>query len=166
MSEVELRVIDEDLLEPLLAAAMAGAQPQQVMRDADGATEWEPAHLDAFRAFHRAHYGGLDDPHRTTMFAILPGGRIIGMIRMSRTDDPGAIQAGMWLARSARGRGLGTAALRAMMAEAALTGAHSVIADTTADNAAALGMLGHLGAEITGDPGSPRRDARITLGAS
>lgn len=163
MPEVELRVVDEELLEPLLAAAVAQAQPRQVMRGADGATEWEPEHLDAFREFHRRHYGGLDDPHRTVMFAVLTGGEVAGMIRMTQTEEPGTIQVGMWLGRKARGRGVGTAALRAILARAAQAGAHTVIADTTAGNAAALGMLGHVGAEITGEPGSDRRDARIPV---
>jgi RimJ/RimL family protein N-acetyltransferase len=74
------------------------------------------------------------------------------MIRMSRKGPPGTVETGMWLGRPFRGKGIAAAALRALLVRAAEAGAGSVIADTTPDNAAALGTLGSVGAVFTPTP--------------
>lgn len=169
MASVRLQVIDDGVLERLLAVAIAQAEPGQVM-PVDGPGGWTPARQAAFREFHRAHYGGLDGPRQTVMFAIEVGpagasaGETVGMIRMSRCGQPGVVQTGMWLGRLARGRGIGTAALRALLVAAAAAGAHTIIADTTTDNEPALRMLRRCGAELTPhEVTGPRVDAVLRL---
>jgi RimJ/RimL family protein N-acetyltransferase len=54
----------------------------------------------------------------------------------------------MWLGRSHRGRGIGTAALRTLLEEAAKAGARAVVADTKTYNTAALGALRRNGATL------------------
>ncbi|MDT5285568.1 MAG: hypothetical protein QOF88_457, partial [Mycobacterium sp.] len=44
----------------------------------------------------------------------------------------------MWLGRSARGQGIGEAALRLLLAQAAHVGTRAVVAETTSQNTAAL----------------------------
>jgi GNAT superfamily N-acetyltransferase len=92
------------------------------------------------------------------------GGEIAGFMRLKRMPDGGSAETGMWLARSYRGKGLAVAAFGALLAEAAKRGYHRIVADTTPQNVAALGVLrrggartreegGKIYAEITIDPG-------------
>lgn len=143
--------MDEQTLEPLLSVAVAEAEPGEVMPPVEAPAGWSQARRDAFREFHRARFGGLAGPTRTVMYAIRAGGEVVGMIRMSRTDEPDTVETGIWLGRSARGQGIGVAALRALLIEAAGVGASRVVADTTAGNDAALGVLSRCGAKITRD---------------
>lgn len=71
----------------------------------------------------------------------------------------------MWLTRTARGRGIGRAAMAAVLDEAAALGARVVRAETTPRNAAALAVLRHLGFAL--EPGGDAKpvSAFITLGA-
>ena len=61
------------------------------------------------------------------------------MIRMARRDEPDTMETGMWVGQSARGQGIGVAALRLLLAEAARAGSRRVVAETTYHNTAALG---------------------------
>ena len=143
---MRLRRIDDEVLELLLAVAVADADPGEVMPQVDGAVGWSPVTVAAFREFHRARYGGFGGPHRTVMYAVTAGDAVVGMIRMSRSGGPATVETGVWLGRSARGRGIGTAALRALAAEAAEAGAETIVANTTAANEPALRMLRGCGA--------------------
>jgi RimJ/RimL family protein N-acetyltransferase len=145
---IRLAPVDEQTLEPLLSMAVAETEPGEVMPPLPGPPGWSQARREAFREFHRARYGGLDGPTRTTMYAIYAGGDVVGMIRMSHTDEPGTMETGMWLGRSARGQGIGAAALRCLLEEAARVGARRIVANTTADNRAALGVLMQSGAVV------------------
>jgi RimJ/RimL family protein N-acetyltransferase len=149
----------------LLDVAVTQAEPAQVMPLVDGpGGGWTEARRTAFRSFVRRRYGGLDGPARTVLFAVVADGAVVGMIRMSRVDAPAIVQTGMWLGRSARGRGIGTAALLALLAEAAAAGADTVVADTTAGNLAAQRMLRRCGARLTPHEVSGERvDAVLTL---
>ena len=60
----------------------------------------------------------------------------------------GALETGIWLARSFRGRGVGREALRLVRARAASTGAAVLVAETTAGNVGALALLKYAGAEL------------------
>ena len=64
--------------------------------------------------------------------------------------EPGgwALDTGIWLARSFRGRGVGREALRLVKARAAAAGAAVLVADTTAGNVSALALLKSAGAEL------------------
>jgi RimJ/RimL family protein N-acetyltransferase len=143
--------VDERNLESLLSVAVAEAEPGDVMPPVQAPAGWSCARREAFREFHRASYGGLDGPTRTLMYAILAGGEVVGMIRLARRDEPGTAETGLWLGRSARGQGIGAAAVRALLVEAAGHGMHTVVADTTRENAGAIGVLTRCGAKLRED---------------
>ncbi|SCG61556.1 Acetyltransferase (GNAT) domain-containing protein [Micromonospora halophytica] len=140
--------MDERNLEPLLSVAVAEAEPDDVMPPVEAPAGWSAARREAFREFHRASFAGLDGPTRTLMYAILAGGEVVGMVRMSRCDEPGVVETGMWLGRSARGQGLGVAALRELMDAAAAAGMQAVVADTTRGNVGAVEVLRKCGAKL------------------
>ncbi|MFE9200939.1 GNAT family N-acetyltransferase [Micromonospora sp. NPDC007230] len=145
---VRLEPVNEGNLEPLLSVAAAEAEPEDVMPPVEAPAGWSLARRDAFREFHRASFGGLAGPTRTLMFAIVAGGEVVGMVRMTRRDDPGTVETGMWLGRSARGQGLGAAALRELLNAAAAAGMRTVVAETTPDNHGAVSVLKKCGAEL------------------
>ncbi|MCI4063026.1 GNAT family N-acetyltransferase [Micromonospora sp. R77] len=151
---VRLEPVSEGNLEPLLSVAAAEAEPDDVMPPVDAPAGWSTARRDAFREFHRAHFAGLAGPTGTQMYAILAGGEVVGMVRMARCDEPGTVETGMWLGRSARGQGLGAAALRELLHLAAAAGMHTVVARTTPDNAGAISVLRKCGAKLHEDDGS------------
>lgn len=145
---VRLEPVDEANLESLLSVAAAEAEPSDVMPPVEAPAGWSHARREAFREFHRASFGGLDGPTRTLMFAVCVGGEVVGMVRMTRRDAPGLVETGMWLGRSARGQGLGAAALRELLNAAAAAGMHSVVAETTPDNLGAVAVLRNCGAKL------------------
>ncbi|MEV4197261.1 GNAT family N-acetyltransferase [Micromonospora globbae] len=151
--EVRIAPVDEHNLEPLLSVAAAEAEPGEVMPPVEAPAGWSHARREAFREFHRASFGGLAGPTRTQMYAILAGGEVVGMVRMTRRDDPGTVETGMWLGRSARGQGVGGAALRELLNEAAAAGMRTVVAETTSDNTGALQVLEKCGATLRHDAG-------------
>ena len=59
----------------------------------------------------------------------------------------------MWLGRSARGQGLGAAALRELLNAAAAAGMRTVVAETTPGNAGAISVLRKCGAQLREDGG-------------
>ncbi|MER7891778.1 GNAT family N-acetyltransferase [Micromonospora sp. NPDC094482] len=148
---VRLEPVDERNLEPLLSVAAAEAEPGDVMPPVEAPAGWSLARREAFREYHRASFGGLTGPTRTQMYAILAGGEVVGMVRMTRCDEPGTVETGMWLGRSARGQGIGGAALRELLNEAAAAGMRAVVAETTRDNAGALSVLEKSGAKLRED---------------
>jgi RimJ/RimL family protein N-acetyltransferase len=161
VADVRLAPLDEDLVRQMLTVAVAGATPAEVMPPVDGLPGWTQANREAFVAFHRERHTGLDGPTRTVMHAVLVDGAVAGMIRMS-VVEPGTVETGMWLARWARGRGLGTAALAALLERARIAGASCVVADTTPGNAPALAALRRLGATLS--PDGDKVYARLDLG--
>jgi RimJ/RimL family protein N-acetyltransferase len=159
--DVRLAPLDEGRLREMLTVAVAGATPAEVMPPVDGSPGWTEANREAFVTFHRQRHTGLDGPTRTVMHAVLVDGTVAGMIRMT-VVEPGTVETGMWLARWARGRGLGTAALAALLERARAAGADRVVADTTPDNAPALAALRGLGATLR--PDDDKVSARFDLG--
>ncbi|TCB99035.1 GNAT family N-acetyltransferase [Micromonospora zingiberis] len=150
---VRLEPVDEQNLEPLLSVAVAEAEPADVMPPVAAPAGWSHARREAFREFHRANFGGLDAATRTAMYAILAGGEVVGMIRMTRRDEPDAVEVGMWLGRSARGQGIGAVALRELLNLAAAAGMRVVVADTAPENRGALSVLDKCGAKLREDDG-------------
>lgn len=134
-----------DLIERLLAVALREADPIEVMPPVPGEAGWTEAAVEGFRAFHRQH---LDGALGTEMFVVRSRGEVVGMIRLAHCGQ-GAAETGMWLGRSARGRGLARVALRELLAVAAEQGVRTVYADTTADNLAAQAVLRSCGATLT-----------------
>jgi RimJ/RimL family protein N-acetyltransferase len=161
MADVRLVPLDEDLVRQMLTVAVAGATPAEVMPPVQGPPGWTEANREAFLAFHRERHTGIGGPTRTVMHAVLVDGAVAGMIRMT-VVEPGTFETGMWLARWARGRGLGTAALAALLDRARAAGAARVVADTTPGNAPALAALRRLGARLR--PNGDKVDARFEVG--
>ena len=76
------------------------------------------------------------------------GSAVVGSVRLKCTDERGVLEAGVWLTRSSRGRGVAVAATAAMLRKAAALGAQGVRADTTTGNTSALGVLRRLGFDL------------------
>ncbi|MFE0801281.1 GNAT family N-acetyltransferase [Streptomyces sp. NPDC058812] len=148
VGRVELRQMDEVSLEELLAVAVEDAEPEEVMPPVAGPPGWTPTRREAFRAWHRARRPGLAGPLRESTFAITHEGKTVGSARLAVRGSREVLETGMWLARSQRGRGIGSAALRVLLGEAARAGAQVVVADTTAHNTAALAALRGNGATL------------------
>jgi RimJ/RimL family protein N-acetyltransferase len=148
VGRVALRPVDEKCLAELLALAIGDAVPEEVMPPVPGPPGWTEERQEAFRAWHRARRAGLEGPLGERTFAIVHEARVVGSARLARRECD-VLETGMWLGRSERHRGIGTAALRLLLDEAARLGASSVIADTTTDNAAALTALRRNGAMLT-----------------
>ena len=157
---VKLTPLDDALTERLLKLAVADSTPEEVIPPVEGPPGWTPARQEFFRAFHHERQEGLAGPLRTVMFAIEADNSLIGMIRLT-LDDDGTAETGMWLARSARGQGLGTKALLALLDEARRAGARTVRADTTPANRAALAVLSRAGAAL--EPRGDKVYARLEL---
>lgn len=150
---VSIAPLDPALIEALLLVAVNDATPDEVIPPVEGPPGWIPARQDFFRAFHTERLGGLDAaPLHTQMYAILADAGIVGMIRLSRVDPPGAMETGMWLGRSARGRGIAPRAVRLVMAAAAEAGGSSIRAETTVGNLPAQATLRRAGATLTPAP--------------
>lgn len=162
--EVRLTPVNEQNLEPLLSVAVAEAEPDEVMPPVDAPAGWSQARMDAFRAFYRSHFGGLDGPTGNLMYAIEQDGDVVGMIRLGRRDEPGTLETGMWLGKSTRGQGIGLIALRLVLAEAIGAGARRVVADTRPENLPAVNLLRRGGAVLVQDGTAVR--AEIRLGVS
>ena len=64
----------------------------------------------------------------------------------------------MWLGRSARGQGIGAAALRELLNAAARAGMRAVVAETTPDNIGAVSVLRKCGAKLREDDGKVRAE--------
>jgi RimJ/RimL family protein N-acetyltransferase len=148
VGRVEVQPLDEESLEELLAVAANDATPEEVMPPMAGPPGWTTERQEAFRAWHRARLPGLAGPLRESTFAITHNGEIVGSARLAVRDRPDVLETGMWLARTQRGRGIGTATLRILLDEAAKTNAQAVVADTKAHNTAALTALRRNGATL------------------
>ncbi len=160
---VRLEPVDERNLEPLLSVAVAEAEPDDVMPPVDAPAGWSHARREAFRDYYRTGMAGLDGPTHTAMYAVLVGGEVLGMIRMTRRAEPGTVETGIWLGRSARGQGVGAVALRELLDLAAAAGMHTVVAETTPDNSGAVSVLRRCGAKLIEDGDAVR--AEISLDA-
>ena len=158
-----LRRLDEALVGELLEVAVQSATPEETMPPVEGPPGWTEARRRAFVEFYAVRLDGLDGEHRTAMFAVLADGEVAGMIRLARTDTDGEYETGMFLGGAQRGRGLGKAALRAVLDEARLLGARAVVADTTPGNLAALATLRAVGAELATDEAAGKVLARINV---
>jgi len=145
---VTLQRVDEVNLEALLLAAAAGAEPGETMPAVPGPPGWTAQRRSAFRSYHRDRFGGLDAPPAELTFAVMVNTEPVGVARLARSDAQHALEAGLWLTREARGRGVGGDVLRLLRMEAARAGASVVLAETTRDNIAALRLLRAGGATL------------------
>jgi RimJ/RimL family protein N-acetyltransferase len=143
--QVELLPVDEGVLARLVGAAVADADPDEVTPPLLPNGGWRPERIEWLRRFHRDRRLGLDGPLGEATWAVAVGGEVVGAVRLKRTADPDVLETGIWLRRSARGRGVGRRALLAVLVQAAERGARAVRADTSGENRAARAVLGALG---------------------
>lgn len=168
---VALVDVTEPVLERLLSVALHDADADEVTPPLGTAEGWNTERISWFRDYHHAAAAGLDGPARQKTWAITADGELAGSIRLLRvpadrsaTAVPGggALETGLWLGRSFRGRGIGREALRLVKAEAAAAGADLLVAATTAGNGAAQALLRSAGAELATD--GQQVGARLKLG--
>ncbi|MFF3448306.1 GNAT family N-acetyltransferase [Streptomyces sp. NPDC002667] len=145
---MEVQQVREESLEELLAVAVEDAAPEEVMPPVTGPPGWTTERQECFRSWHRARRPGLSGPLRESTFVITHNGKIVGSARLAFRDSHDVLEAGVWLGRSHRGLGVGTATLRLLLHEAARAGARAVVADTKSHNTAALGALRRNGATL------------------
>lgn len=146
--QIQLFRLDRQSLRELLTMAVEETDPDETMPPMVGAPGWTPMRQAAFLGFFEPMLAGFQGPKQTVIYGVKVDGLVAGFIRMKLTDRPGVVETGMWIGRTWRGLGAGTAALTELVKEAARQGMHAVIADTTPENKAALGALRKLGATI------------------
>lgn len=156
MSTVTLQPIDENLVPRLLDVAVADTDPDEVMPAVPGPPGWSDARRAAFVDHHR--------PDDGSTYAVLVDGALAGAARLAPAEAPGAVQAGIWLRRSVRGKGFSTEALRLLIDEARAQGASALVAETTAANTAAVAALRTLGVTLWEDPDSGAVHATLRVG--
>ena len=149
--DVSLVDVTESVLEQLLTLAMHDASPDEVAPPLGG-PGWNPERTAWFRSYHRAAAHGLNGPAREKTWGILADGNLAGSIRLRRVGSSGtAAETGIWLGRSFRAQGIGSAALRHVLAEARAAGVAEVTARTLAGNVGAQRVLAGAGALLTPD---------------
>ena len=144
---VALVAVDEAVLARLVGAALVDATPDEVTPPLTSGDRWGPERIEWLRRFHRDRRIGLDGPLGEASWAVTAGAHVVGAVRLKRTADPAVLETGIWLTRSARGRGVGRRAMTAVLDEARDHGAREVRADTSPENTAALAVLEALGFE-------------------
>lgn len=134
---------DRSDLDAVVAVAVTGALPREVMPpdDEPHPDDWTLPRERAYARFLRGR------PATETSYLVVEGTAVVGVARLLR-DGSGA-ETGVWLARSARGRGIGTIVLGLLAQRAAEDGADRLLAGTTVDNVAALAALRHHGAALS-----------------
>ncbi|WP_031508058.1 GNAT family N-acetyltransferase [Streptomyces megasporus] len=154
---VTLRPLDEELLRALSATAVAEADPREVMPpvEEDGPAGWTQRRREAFLAFHRSRSLGAapaEDVYAVVVTETDGTGRpteaVAGAARLAPGPEPDTVEAGLWLGRSYRGRGVGTAVFARLVETAGAGGAARLFARTGAVNAAARRMLTAAGADL------------------
>ncbi|MFD9893141.1 GNAT family N-acetyltransferase [Amycolatopsis sp. NPDC059027] len=145
MTDVRLTPLDEESLARLLDAAVTDADPLEVMSPIEGPPGWTAERRAAFLAFHRRR--SLDPATAVeTTWVIDVDGRAVGAARLEPAGD--AVEAGIWLGRSARGQGVGRQVVTALLDAARTGGATRFVASTTTGNAAARRLLTNAGADL------------------
>lgn len=164
LSSVALIDVDEMVLEQLVQAATTDAAADDVTPPLTDGPDWTEARIEWLQNFHRNRRAGLSGPAGEATWALLASRGIVGSVRLKRTDK--GVEAGIWLTRTARGQGLGTAAMTALQQRAAELGAREIHADTTASNVSAVHVLQRLGFDLTYNDDSGGVQARLRLHAA
>ncbi|MFC8531405.1 GNAT family N-acetyltransferase [Nocardia sp. NPDC057227] len=147
MPDIALHPLTEATLPALLAAAVADADPLEVMPPVPGQPGWTAERRAAFLAFHRAR-GLAAEPVELT-FVVLESAAVVGAARL-RPTGAGEFETGIWLGRGARGRGVGRAVVALLRAEALRAGARRMVATTTPENAAARALMDGASVRVDG----------------
>ncbi len=151
--DVALVDVDETVLEQLLELAKRDASPDEVAPPLGG-PGWNPERTAWFFSYHRAAAHGLDGDAGEKTWGIHADGTLAGSIRLRRVDSGNGVavaDTGIWLGRSFRSRGIGTAALRLVLHEARNAGIARVTARTLTGNLGAQRVLASAGAILTPD---------------
>ncbi|MEU2039871.1 GNAT family N-acetyltransferase [Nocardia niwae] len=149
-AHVTLEPLDEQCLTDLLHAAVADAQPGEVMPVEGPGDGWDTEREARFLAFHRSR--ALAAPPVEATYGIRVGGEVIGAARLCPLPiNPRAAEAGVWIGRSRRGSGIGTAVFAALIERATAEGYTKLFVSTTTDNTAVLRLLAARGIEYTVD---------------
>jgi RimJ/RimL family protein N-acetyltransferase len=141
---VELLDVDETVLSRLVGAAVSDAEPDEVTPPMAG-PRWGPERIEWLRRLHRDRRMGLDGPLGEATWAVAVDGDVVGGVRLKRTAEPDVLETGIWLTRSARGKGVARKAIADVLELARAHGARAVRADTSPENASALYVLQRLG---------------------
>lgn len=139
--EVTLAPVDEQLLARLVVVATSDADVSEVTPPLTPGDAWTPERLAWFEDYHRSRRGGLTSAEGEVTWAVLEAGAPVGSVRLKRTETDGMLETGIWLARSARGRGIGGQAMRLVREQARAAGASGIRADTTVTNSAAQALM-------------------------
>ncbi|MFI6586700.1 GNAT family N-acetyltransferase [Embleya sp. NPDC050493] len=162
-ARVQLRRLDEDLTAALLDAAVADADPAEVMPAVPGPPGWTADRRAAFLAFHHEWAA------TPTTYAILVADRVVGAARLQPAPEApdDALEAGLWIGRSHRGQGIGHAVVALLRTEAKSQGATRIVASTTETNTAAQRLLTTAGADLhhrpTPDPNGDTIEATLDV---
>jgi RimJ/RimL family protein N-acetyltransferase len=105
----------------VVAAAVVGALPGEVMPPdaAPHPDEWTLLRERAYARFLRARPAG--ETSWLVVEGTVGGGEVVGVARLTG-HGTAALEAGVWLARTARGRGVGATVLAELVACARATG--------------------------------------------
>jgi [ribosomal protein S5]-alanine N-acetyltransferase len=159
--DVRLVDVDETVLDQLLDLAKRDASPDEVAPPLGG-PGWNPERTAWFRSYHRAASHGLDGEAGEKSWGIMAGGILAGSIRLklvNAVNGRKTAETGIWLGRSFRSRGIGSAALGLVFAEARGAGLAGVTARTLRGNVGAQRLLAGAGAVLTrDDDGTVRAD--------
>lgn len=159
-----LRTIDDALLAELLHVAVLDANADEVTPPVTPGHGWTPQRRDWLVAYHRRCRNGLAGPSGEATWAVVVDDAPVGCVRLKKTAEAGVLETGIWLRRSARGRGIGSQAMTAVLAEARAAGATAVVADTASDNLGARALMRAAGFTLTESQGMDGRvGARTTL---
>ncbi|WP_157236691.1 GNAT family N-acetyltransferase [Promicromonospora sukumoe] len=151
---VDLVPVGEDVLEELLALAVAEAVPGEVMPPASGEsadearTTWTELRKGAFRDYHRRCRLSVTAPVPEVTWAVRARGRIVGAARLALVDgDPDAREVGLWLGESYRGHGIAGEVAYWAVAAAQTMDARRLVARTVASTPART-TLERIGFEV------------------
>ena len=151
----DLVPVDDAVLDQIVDAAITGASADEVTPPLSAANEWTPERIAWLRDYHRANREGFAGPTGEATWAVVASGKVIGSARLKLTDQPQVFETGIWLTRSSRGHGIGSAVMKAVLLEATAGGASTVRAETAESNGGALSVLRHLGFSL--DPADEGR---------
>lgn len=140
-----LAAVDDTVLEQLVHSAARDDAANEVTPPVSPGGSWTAARFGWQRDFHRGRRAGPDGPAGEATWASIVDEKVVGSVRLKRTDERDLLETRIWLTRRARGHSLGPAVMVAVLQQAIVLGAARVRADTTAGNAAALNVLRRLG---------------------
>lgn len=147
LANVELIPVTDTVLDELVGIAVSDADADDVTPPLTSGS-WSPERIAWLRSYHRDRQPGLGGEQAEATWAVALDRQVVGAVRLKRTEQVGVFETGMWLARSARGRGVSRVAITLLLTRAAAVGGVQVRADTTVHNAAALALLRRCGAHL------------------